>query len=78
MALVVPEGFLFRKDIANVRKFLLSKVKLQSVISLPQGAFLPYTGVKTDILYFTDAHKTNNQKNYWFFEAKNIGVTLDC
>jgi type I restriction enzyme M protein len=77
MALVVPEGFLFRKDIANVRKFLLSKAKLQSVISLPQGTFLPYTGVKTDILYFTDAHKPNNQKHYWFFEAKNIGVTLD-
>jgi type I restriction enzyme M protein len=77
MALVVPEGFLFRRDTAAVRKFLLSKAKLQSIISLPQGAFLPYTGVKTDILYFTDAHKPNNQKNYWFFEAKNIGVTLD-
>jgi type I restriction enzyme M protein len=77
MALVVPEGFLFRNDIANVRKFLLSKARLQSVISLPQGTFLPYTGVKTDILYFTDAHKHNNQKNYWFFDAKNIGVTLD-
>ena len=77
MALVVPEGFLFRKNIANVRKFLLSKAKLQTVISLPQGAFLPYTGVKTDILYFTDAHKPNNQKNYWFFDANNIGVTLD-
>jgi type I restriction enzyme M protein len=77
MALVVPEGFLFRKDTANVRKFLLSKARLQSVISLPQGTFLPYTGVKTDILYFTDAHRPNNQKNYWFFEAKNIGVTLD-
>lgn len=77
MALVVPEGFLFRKDLSAVRKFLLSKAKLQSVISLPQGVFLPYTGVKTDILYFTDAHKTNNQKEYWFFEAKNIGVTLN-
>ena len=77
MALVVPEGFLFRRDIAPVRQFLLSKAKLQIVISLPQGAFLPYTGVKTDILYFVDAHKPNNQKNYWFFEAKNIGVTLD-
>ena len=77
MALVVPEGFLFRKDLGNVRKFLLSKTKLQSVISLPQGTFLPYTGVKTDILYFTDAHKPNNQKSYWYFEAKNIGVSLD-
>ena len=77
MALVVPEGFLFRKEETNVRKFLLSKAKLQSVISLPQGTFLPYTGAKTDILYFTDAHKPNTQKNYWFFDAQNIGVTLD-
>lgn len=77
MALVVPEGFLFRKDIADVRKFLLSKAKLQSVISLPQGTFLPYTGVKTDILYFTDAYKPNIQKDYWFFDVKNLGVTLD-
>jgi type I restriction enzyme M protein len=77
MALVVPEGFLFRKDIAKVRQFLLSKARLQAVISLPQGTFLPYTGVKTDILYFTDAHNPNRQKDYWFYEAKNIGVTLD-
>ena len=77
MALVVPEGFLFRKDIANVREFLLSKAKLQSVISLPQGTFLPYTNVKTDILFFVDAHKQNNQKQYWFFDVKNTGVSLD-
>lgn len=77
MALVVPEGFLFRKDTAAVRQLLLSKAKLQAVISLPQGTFLPYTGVKTSILYFTDAHKPNNQKEYWFYEVKNIGVTLD-
>lgn len=77
MALVVPEGFLFRKDTIVVRQFLLSKAKLQAVISLPQGTFLPYTGVKTSILYFTDVHKPNNQKEYWFYEAKNIGITLD-
>ncbi len=77
MALVVPEGFLFRTDLANVRAFLLSKAKLHAVISLPQGTFLPYTRVKTDILYFTNAHKPNNQKEYWFFDVKNTGVTLD-
>ncbi|MCC8368992.1 MAG: N-6 DNA methylase [Rickettsia endosymbiont of Oxypoda opaca] len=76
MAVVVPEGFLTREDTANIRQFLLSKAKLQAVISLPQGTFLPYTGVKTSILYFIDAHKPNNQKEYWFYEAKNIGVTL--
>jgi type I restriction enzyme M protein len=77
MALVVPEGFLFRKNIARIREFLLSKCKLQSVISLPSGVFLPYTGVKTDILYFTNAHEQNNQKEYWYFDVKNIGYTLD-
>jgi len=77
MALVVPEGFLLKKTLANVRQFLLSKAKLQAVISLPQGVFLPYTAVKTDILYFTDVHETNNQKEYWFYEVSNIGVTLD-
>ncbi|AAY62228.1 Type I restriction-modification system methyltransferase subunit [Rickettsia felis URRWXCal2] len=64
MALVVPEGFLFRKDTSSVRQFLLSKAKLQLVISLPQSTFLPYTGVKTSILYFTDAHKPDKQKYY--------------
>lgn len=51
MALVVPEGFLFRRDTASVRQLLLSKAQLQAVISLPKGTFLPYTGVKTSILY---------------------------
>jgi type I restriction enzyme M protein len=49
MALVVPEGFLFRKDLARTREYLLECCQLQSIISLPQGVFLPYTGVKTDI-----------------------------
>lgn len=74
MALVVPERFLFRRDTAAVRQFLLSKAKLQTVISLPQGTFLPYTGVKTSILYFTDAHKPNYQRYYWFYE-KNTSTT---
>jgi type I restriction enzyme M protein len=77
MAVVVPEGFLFKKELEGVRRFLLEKAKLQSVISLPQGCFLPYTGVKTDILYFTNAHEPNLQKEYWYFDVKNDGFTLD-
>ncbi|KJV78521.1 N-6 DNA Methylase family protein [Rickettsia rhipicephali str. Ect] len=72
--MVVPEGFLFRKDTAAVRQLLLSKAKLQLVISLPQGTFLPYTGVKTS--YFILSMHINRiiKKN---IEVKNIGVTLD-
>jgi len=53
IALVLPEGFLFRKDLTKAREYLLEKCQLQSIISLPQGVFLPYTGVKTNILYAT-------------------------
>lgn len=77
MALLVPEGVLFRKDLKRVREFLLSKARLQSIVSLPQGVFLPYTGVKTNILYFEDVHEQNTQKSYWYFNVKNDGYTLD-
>lgn len=81
MALVVPEGFLFRKDLARTREYLLEHCQLQSIISLPQGVFLPYTGVKTDIIYATNVNKkTESSKRsdfFWYFDAKSDGYTLD-
>lgn len=81
MALVVPEGFLFRKDLAKTREYLLKNSQLQSVISLPQGVFLPYTGVKTDIIYATKVnHKvkaSEKRKDFWYFDVKSDGYTLD-
>ena len=81
MALVVPEGFLFRKDLAKTREYLLDHCQLQSIISLPQGVFLPYTGVKTNIIYATNVNKkvkkSQKKKYFWYFEVKNDGYTLD-
>ena len=77
MALVVPEGFLVKNSLKNVRKFLLENAKLQTVISLPKGVFLPYTLVKTDILYFTDVKINNLQKYFFYFDVKNDGYSLD-
>lgn len=81
MALVVPEGFLFRKDLKKTREYLLQNSELQSIISLPQGVFLPYTGVKTDIIYATKVNQkipsSKKRKNYWYFEVKNDGYSLD-
>lgn len=81
MALVVPEGFLFRKDLAKTREYLLDNCQLQSIISLPQGVFLPYTGVKTNIIYATKVNKKNKaaerKKDYWYFDVKSDGYTLD-
>ena len=81
MALVVPEGFLFRKDLAKTREYLLENCQLQSIISLPQGVFLPYTGVKTDIIYATKVNqklkKSERRKDFWYFDVKSDGYTLD-
>ena len=81
MALVVPEGFLFRKDLTKTREYLLDNCQLQSIISLPQGVFLPYTGVKTDIIYATKVNQkvksSENRKSFWYFDVKSDGYTLD-
>jgi len=77
MALVVPEGFLVKNSLKDVRKFLLENAKLQAVISLPKGVFLPYTLVKTDILYFTDIRTGKLQKHFFYFDVKNDGYSLD-
>lgn len=81
MALVVPEGFLFRKDLTKTREYLLNHCQLQSIISLPQGVFLPYTGVKTDIIYATDVNKkvksSEIKRSFWYFDVKSDGYTLD-
>lgn len=81
MALVVPEGFLFRKDLTKTREYLLDHCQLQSIISLPQGVFLPYTGVKTDIIYATKVNQkvksSARKKSFWYFDVKSDGYTLD-
>ena len=50
---VVPEGVLFRRgpDL-KVRKRLVDEFRLHTVLSLSAGVFLPYTGVKTNVLFF--------------------------
>lgn len=81
MALVVPEGFLFRKDLSKTREYLLERCQLQSIVSLPQGVFLPYTGVKTDIIYATKVNQkiksSERRRNFWYFDVKSDGYSLD-
>ena len=79
MAFIAPEGFLFRQDRAlkQVREYLLNNANLKSVISLPQGCFLPYNGVKTSILYFDEVRTGKTKNHFWFFDIKNDGFTLD-
>ena len=55
-AVVVPEGVLFRGGPdQKVRKELLEQFKVHTILSLPAGCFLPYTGVKTNVIFFDRA-----------------------
>jgi type I restriction enzyme M protein len=50
LAIIVPEGFLFDKKYKKVREYILAISNIRSLISLPSGVFLPYNGIKTNIL----------------------------
>lgn len=50
-AVVLPEGFLFRRGPEQaLRRQLVERGELESVIGLPNGTFLPYTGVRASLL----------------------------
>lgn len=80
-AVIIPEGVLFGSSNAqkDTRQILLKENQLEAVISLPQGAFKPYTGVKTAILIFTKARVDANwyTEKVWFYSVENDGYSLD-
>ena len=51
---VIPEGLLFQTNNAfqSVKKDLLERFNVHTILSLPSGVFLPYSGVKTNVLFF--------------------------
>lgn len=67
-AIVVPEGVLFSTNNAftQVKKELLENFNLHTILSLPAGVFLPYSGVKTDVLFFD---RTGATKEIWYYEC---------
>ncbi len=70
-AVVVPEGVLFQTNAAyqTVKKKILTECNLHTVVSLPAGVFLPYSAVKTSVIFFD---KTKMTKDVWFYEVKLV------
>lgn len=75
-AVVVPDGLLFHATRAHraLRRELVERHTLRAVLSLPPGAFRPYTGIATAILLFAKGGHTDR---VWFFDARADGRTLD-
>jgi type I restriction enzyme M protein len=77
-AVVVPDGVLFGSSKAHkeLRRTLVEDHKLDGVLSLPAGAFKPYAGVSTVILFFTKTH-SGGTEHVWFYDMEWDGWSLD-
>jgi type I restriction enzyme M protein len=76
-AVIVPEGVLFRGGAdARIREKLIKEFDLHTVLSLPSGCFLPYTGVKTNVLFFDRPADGRVTDSVWYYELENDGFEL--
>ena len=65
-ALVLPDGTLFGEGVkTRIKEQLLSECNLHTIVRLPNGVFAPYTGIKTNLLFFTKGQPTGA---VWFYE----------
>ena len=64
--MVLPDGTLFGEGVkTRIKEKLLQECNLHTIVRLPNGVFNPYTGIKTNLLFFTKGEKT---KEIWYFE----------
>lgn len=65
-AVVLPDGTLFGEGVkTRIKEELLSKCNLHTIVRLPNGVFNPYTGIKTNVLFFDKGEPT---KEIWYYE----------
>lgn len=67
-AIIFPEGILFQAGGAfkQVKQELLDNFNVHTIVSLPAGIFLPYSGVKTNIVFFDRRGGTGE---VWYYEV---------
>ncbi len=81
--IVLPDGSLFGEGVAaEIKKELLEKCNVHTIVRLPQGVFNPYAGVNTNLVFFTKGEPT---KEIWYYGlplpegmkqyTKNRGIT---
>jgi type I restriction enzyme M protein len=65
-AVVLPDGTLFGDGVkARIKEKLLTECNLHTIVRLPNGVFAPYTGIKTNLLFFTKGAPT---EAVWYYE----------
>ncbi|WP_022959456.1 type I restriction-modification system subunit M [Spongiibacter tropicus] len=70
-AVVLPDGFLFGEGMkTRLKEKLLNECHLHTIVRLPNGVFNPYTGIKTNILFFTKKSEAEwpATQAVWYYE----------
>ena len=64
--LVLPDGTLFGEGVkTRIKEKLLRECNLHTIVRLPNGVFNPYTGIRTNLLFFTKGIPTTH---VWYYE----------
>ncbi len=64
--LVLPDGTLFGEGVkTRIKEALLTECNLHTIVRLPNGVFNPYTGIRTNLLFFTKGAPTSH---IWYYE----------
>ena len=64
--IVLPDGSLFGEGVkTRIKEKLVSDYNLHTIVRLPKGVFNPYTGIRTNLLFFEKGKPT---KEMWYFE----------
>ncbi len=64
--LVLPDGTLFGEGVkTRIKEALLTECNLHTIVRLPNGVFNPYTGIRTNLLFFEKGTPT---REVWYYE----------
>ena len=73
--IVLPNGFLFGNGVAStIKKQLLTRFNLHTIVRLPNGVFAPYTGIPANLLFFKACAETDEldekpcTSEVWYYE----------
>ncbi len=71
MAIVVSESFLSKGSNLKLRQAIVDSNQLEAVITIPNGAFFPYTGISTSILLINNNKHELKDGTVLFLDGKD-------
>jgi type I restriction enzyme M protein len=70
--IVLPNGFLFGGGVAaEVKRLLLTRFNLHTIVRLPNGVFEPYTPIPTNLVFFEACALNSTEpctREVWYYE----------